>query len=127
MYSILPSKIRLLGQAPRQALNNGISLKFLAQIAARISIIVLVDKNDTEMAKAAICHGAKGYIPVTLGFDIAIEAVRFVLAWGSYVPIDYLLMRTWPADPPAEALPASGGSPPVNLRSCGESSAVSRI
>ena len=64
--------------------------------------------NDTEMAKAAICHGAKGYIPVTLGFDIAIEAVRFVLAGGSYVPIDYLLTRTWPAEPPSEALPASG-------------------
>jgi DNA-binding NarL/FixJ family response regulator len=69
---------------------------------------VLAYNNDAEMAKAAIGHGVKGYIPVTLGFDIAIEAVRFVLAGGTYVPIDYVLMRNWPGDPPRESLPTSG-------------------
>ena len=73
--------------------------KILSQIAPRIPIIVLACNNDAQMAKAAIRHGAKGYIPVTLGFDIAIEAVRFVLAGGTYVPIDYLLTRTWPGEP----------------------------
>ena len=82
--------------------------KFLSQIAPRIPIVVLAYKNDTQMAKTAICHGAKGYIPVTLGFDIAIEAVRFVLAGGTYVPIDYLLIRTWPGHLPSEARPVSG-------------------
>ena len=56
--------------------------KILSQIAPGIPIIVLACDNDAQMAKAAIRHGAKGYIPVTLGFDIAIEAVRFVLAGG---------------------------------------------
>jgi DNA-binding NarL/FixJ family response regulator len=83
--------------------------KILSQIAPRIPVIVLAFNNDAEMAKAAICSGVKGYIPVTLGFDIAIEAVRFVLAGGTYVPIDYLLMRSWPGDPPSETLPPSGG------------------
>ncbi len=83
--------------------------KIMSQIAPRIPVIVLAFNNDAEMAKAAISQGVKGYIPVTLGFDIAIEAVRFVLAGGTYVPIDYLLMRSWPGDPPSEALPASGG------------------
>jgi len=87
---------------------NGNVFKILAQVAPRIPIIVLAYSNDAEMAKAAICYGAKGYIPVTLGFDIAIEAVRFVLAGGTYVPIDYLLMRTCPGDTPSEALPAPG-------------------
>jgi DNA-binding NarL/FixJ family response regulator len=82
--------------------------KILSQIAPRIPVIVLAYNNDSEMAKAAICHGAKGYIPITLGFDITIEAVRFVLAGGTYVPIDYLLMRTWPPDAPSQPLPASG-------------------
>jgi DNA-binding NarL/FixJ family response regulator len=80
----------------------------LSQIAPRIPIIVLACNNDVQMAKAAIRHGAKGYIPVTLGFDIAIEAVRFVLAGGSYVPIDYLLTKTWRGNLPSEAVPASG-------------------
>ena len=82
--------------------------KLLSEIAPRIPIIVLAYNNDAEMAKAAIGHGVKGYIPVTLGFDIAIEAVRFVLAGGTYVPIDYVLMRNWPGDPPRESLPTSG-------------------
>ena len=82
--------------------------KLLSHIAPRIPVIVLAYNNDAEMAKAAIGHGVKGYIPVTLGFDIAIEAVRFVLAGGTYVPIDYVLTRSWPGDPPRESLPASG-------------------
>jgi len=87
---------------------NGNVFNILSQIAPRIPIIVLGYNNDAEIAKAAICHGAKGYIPVTLGFDIAIEAVRFVLAGGTYVPIDYLLMSTWSGDLSSESLPASG-------------------
>ena len=67
------------------------------------------------MGKAAICNGVKGYIPVTLGFDIAIEAVRFVLAGGTYVPIDYLLTGTWPSEPPSEGPPASGAITPREL------------
>jgi DNA-binding NarL/FixJ family response regulator len=82
--------------------------KLLSQIAPRIPIIVLAYNNDPEIAKAAIGHGVKGYIPVTLGFDIAIEAVRFVLAGGTYVPIDYLLTSSLPGDPTREPLPASG-------------------
>ena len=81
--------------------------KILSEVAPKIPIIVLAHNNDAQMAMAAICYGAKGYIPVTLGFDIAIEAVRFVLAGGSYVPIDYLLTRTQPEDLPSHALPAS--------------------
>ena len=74
------------------------AFRIFSHIAPRIPIIVLGYSNDAEMAKAAICYGAKGYIPVTLGFDIAIEAVRFVLAGGTYVPIDYLLTRSWSGD-----------------------------
>ena len=79
----------------------------ISQVAPRIPIIVLAYNDDAEMAKTAICHGAKGYIPVTLRFDVAIEAVRFVLAGGTYVPIDYLLMSSLPRDP-AEAPQRTG-------------------
>jgi DNA-binding NarL/FixJ family response regulator len=83
--------------------------KVLSQIAPRIPIVVLGYNNDAEIAKTAIFNGAKGYIPVTLRFDIAIEAVRFVLAGGTYVPIDYLLTRSSPGDPRSEPAPAAGG------------------
>jgi len=81
--------------------------KLLSQIAPRIPVIVLAYNNDAEIAKAAIGHGVKGYIPVTLGFDIAIEAVRFVLAGGTYAPMDCLLATGGPGGTPSES-PTSG-------------------
>ena len=104
----LPSLI-LLSASEESNEASADDFKILSQIAPRIPIIVLACNNDAQMAKAAIRHGAKGYIPVTLGFDIAMEAVRFVLAGGTYVPIDYLLTRTLPGNLPSEAVPASGG------------------
>ena len=56
---------------------------------------MLAYNNDPELVRTAIWHGVKGYIPVTMGFEITIEAVRFVLAGGTYVPMDCLLGRDW--------------------------------
>ena len=103
----LPSLI-LLSSSEESKEASADDFKILSQIAPRIPIIVLACNNDAQMATAAFRHGARGYIPVTLGFDIAIEAVRFVLAGGTYVPIDYLLTRTRPGNLPSEAAPASG-------------------
>jgi DNA-binding NarL/FixJ family response regulator len=83
------------------------ALKVLSELAPRTPVIVLSCNSDAKLARTAICQGAKGYIPVSLGFEIAIEAVRFVLAGGTYVPIDCLLARGGPGDAPSQ-LPASG-------------------
>jgi DNA-binding NarL/FixJ family response regulator len=69
------------------------ALKVLSDAAPRTPAIVLAYNNDPELARTAICHGAKGYIPVAMGFEITVEAVRFVLAGGTYVPMDCLLAR----------------------------------
>jgi DNA-binding NarL/FixJ family response regulator len=82
------------------------TLKLLVELAPRTPVIVLAHNNDVELARSAISHGAKGYIPVTMGFEITIQAVRFVLAGGTYAPLDCLL----PRDPPREAL-----SPPPRM------------
>ena len=72
------------------------ALKDLSERGSRGPVVTLASENDVELARAAIRHGAKGYIPVTTGFEIAIEAIRFVLIGGTYVPADYLVA----ADPP---------------------------
>ena len=72
------------------------ALKVLSKLAPKIPIIVLAYNNDCELARSTICHGAKGYIPVTAGFEITIAAVRFVLAGGSYAPVDFLLSTNPP-------------------------------
>jgi len=78
------------------------TLKVLSELTPRTPVIVLAYNNDAELARTAICHGAKGYIPVTMGFEIAIEAVRFVLAGGTYVPMDCLLVSGWPGGAPSQ-------------------------
>ena len=66
------------------------ALQFLAQNMAAVPVVVLSGRNDAELARVAIGNGAKGFIPVTTGFKIALEAVRFVLSGGTYVPTDCL-------------------------------------
>ena len=83
------------------------TLKMLAEIAPRVPVIVLDYTNDSELARTVIGLGAKGFIPVTMGFEIAIRAVRLVLAGGTYAPMDCLLARGWPGDAPsARPLPS---------------------
>ena len=62
--------------------------------------IVLAHEDDMNGAIEALGYGARGYIPVSLGFDIAIEAMRFVNAGGTYVPAECLL-ATRQSPPPA--------------------------
>ena len=58
-------------------------LNALSELVPNVPVVVLAQTNDVDLARTAIRHGAKGYIPCTLGFDITIEAVRFVLAGGT--------------------------------------------
>ena len=67
------------------------TLNALSELVPNVPVVVFADKNDVDLARTAIRHGAKGYIPCTLGFDITVEAVRFVLAGGTYVPMDCVL------------------------------------
>jgi DNA-binding NarL/FixJ family response regulator len=66
-------------------------LNALSELVPDVPVVVLAQKNDVHLARTAIRHGAKGYIPCTLGFDIAVEAMRFVLAGGTYVPMECVL------------------------------------
>ena len=86
-------------------------LHALSELVPNVPVVVLAQKNDADLALTAIRHGAKGYIPCTLEFDITIEAVRFVLAGGTYVPMDCVHPTgSKPLAPPAPR--ASGGVTP---------------
>ncbi len=77
-------------------------LNALSELVPNVPVVVLAQQNDVDLARTAIRHGAKGYIPCTLEFDIAVEAVRFVLAGGTYVPMDCVL-ATGPSVPASPA------------------------
>ena len=87
---------------------NAHALDILSRFARSIPTVILSSKHDLAMMRAVMAHGAKAYIPMTMGFEIAIEAVRFVLAGGTYVPAECLLAAT-PIAAPTSQHPASGG------------------
>jgi len=89
-FPALPEIVMVsLTEAGGEAVVN--TLTKLSELFPGIPVIVLADKTDPELALTAIRHGARGYIPFTLRFDIAVEAVRLVLAGGTYVPLDCVL------------------------------------
>ena len=55
------------------------ALKPLLELVPTVPVIVLASVDDVDLARTVLRLGAKGYIPVTEGFEIAMEAVRFVL------------------------------------------------
>jgi DNA-binding NarL/FixJ family response regulator len=67
------------------------ALSIISNLAPSLPTIVLSSKYNFEVMRAVIGYGAKGYIPMTMGFEIAVEAVRFVLAGGTYIPAEYIL------------------------------------
>jgi CheY-like chemotaxis protein len=55
------------------------TLKVLLDLIPTVPVIVLASVNDIDTAQTVLRLGAKGYIPVAKGFEIAVEAVRFCI------------------------------------------------
>jgi DNA-binding NarL/FixJ family response regulator len=69
------------------------ALNELLEIQPSAPVILLSHEDSSEALDVAISHGAKGYIPLTMEFEIVVEAVRVVLAGGTYVPMDCVSSR----------------------------------
>lgn len=83
------------------------ALATLSRIVPRSPVVVFGAQSNMEMARLAIHHGAKAYIPYATAFDLALEAVRFVLSGGTYVPVECLLNDRTAAGTPAGRTQAS--------------------
>jgi DNA-binding NarL/FixJ family response regulator len=84
------------------------ALSIISNLAPSPPTIVISSKYNFEVTRAVIGRGAKGYILMTMGFEIAVEAVRFILAGGTYVPPECLLYAIPTAAPPSH--PAAFGA-----------------
>jgi DNA-binding NarL/FixJ family response regulator len=54
-------------------------------------VVVLADEDDLARVLEALDAGAKAFVPTTVRLEVAIEALRLVLAGGTYVPASALL------------------------------------
>ncbi len=63
----------------------------LSQIDPQLKTLVLAPADDLNRALAALSQGANGFISINVGFEIVMQALRFVSSGGTYVPAQCLL------------------------------------
>jgi DNA-binding NarL/FixJ family response regulator len=61
-------------------------LEFLESAAANIPVVIVSDVDDLDHIVHTLKSGVRGYIPTSLPFNIAVEAVRLVKAGGIFFP-----------------------------------------
>jgi DNA-binding NarL/FixJ family response regulator len=67
------------------------TIRGASMVAPAAPIVVLSYSRELHIVREVMDYGVKGYIPMTMGFDVAIGAVRFVLAGGTYVPVECIM------------------------------------
>jgi DNA-binding NarL/FixJ family response regulator len=67
-------------------------LKSLAESGVAAPVIVLSSEEEPGQILDALDTGVKGFIPTSVSFDVALEAVRLVLAGGVFIPASSLMV-----------------------------------
>jgi DNA-binding NarL/FixJ family response regulator len=66
-------------------------LAMLPEVASHAPTVVMSDFEELEQIVSVLDMGARGYIPTSLTWDVAVEAIRLIRAGGLYVPASTLL------------------------------------
>jgi DNA-binding NarL/FixJ family response regulator len=81
-------------------------LECLEAVAASTPVVIVSDIDDLDYIMRTFKSGARGYIPTSLPFNVAVEAMRLVKAGGTFVPASSFFLdgEGSPSSPKAEAL-----------------------
>ena len=88
---VSPSPVIVLCSAERTEAEVERDVALLKQTFADISVIILSDREDASSVISALDKGARGYITTSMAFDVAVQAIRFVRAGGTFVPARTLI------------------------------------
>ncbi|MGQ0680826.1 LuxR C-terminal-related transcriptional regulator [Bradyrhizobium sp.] len=66
--------------------SSAADLDFLETNAATIPVVIVSDADDLNHIIRVLKSGVRGYIPTSLSFNVAVEAVRLVKAGGVFIP-----------------------------------------
>jgi DNA-binding NarL/FixJ family response regulator len=69
-----------------------VQISTLLNTSPKHTIVLLSQEDDPAGALDAFAVGAAGCIPMSLGFEKAIAALRFIDAGGTYLPPEYLVI-----------------------------------
>jgi DNA-binding NarL/FixJ family response regulator len=61
-----------------------------------VPTIVIGKRDDLETALGALNAGAKGYLTANMSLHVALEAMKFVIGGGTYVPAEWVLAAKRP-------------------------------
>jgi DNA-binding NarL/FixJ family response regulator len=103
------------------ALPDGSGFDLLAEVRSdrpTIAVVVLSASDDRTVMARALTLGALGFIPKSARREVMLQALRLVLAGGTYVPPEILALSEQPtADAPA-APPAVAEDLGLTARQC---------
>ena len=79
------------------------ALKLLRHSFPDASVVVVSGDEDPDLVRDAIELGAAGYIPKTTDPELTIQALRLVIANGTYLPTSIFGRRSGAVEPGAQA------------------------
>jgi DNA-binding NarL/FixJ family response regulator len=65
--------------------------QMLARDAASAAVVAVTDEQDPDWIVELLNTGARAIIPTTVTLEVAVEAIRLVLAGGTFVPASALI------------------------------------
>jgi DNA-binding NarL/FixJ family response regulator len=77
-------------------------LELLYRACTNVPLVLVSDSEDVDDVLLALQSGARGYIPTSLTWDVAVGAMHLVEAGGTFVPADCLVASKLTAKPVAE-------------------------
>lgn len=85
-------------------------LRWLRANLPEVPVTLLADRDDAASMLAALRAGVRGYLPTSIGPEVARKALALVLAGGSYAPPSVLLDTDAPAADGPPRSPAEAAS-----------------
>ncbi len=61
-------------------------LRYIREVAPLVPIIVVSGTDDPDTMSEVVIAGAAGYVPKSASSDVLVDAIRVVMAGGTYLP-----------------------------------------
>ncbi len=83
-------------------------IKVLHALAPGVPIVALSDREEPDEVIASLSAGLQGFLPSSIGQELALQALSFIVKGGSYFPPSAI--RNLPMAAPQNGEPNGGGS-----------------
>jgi DNA-binding NarL/FixJ family response regulator len=84
-------------------------LSLLAKGAEHLPLVLISDDEDPNQIVKALEAGCRGFIPTSVPLAVAVEAMRFVKAGGTFVPASSILASRHGSEDVAASTPVGNG------------------